>query len=93
MRAIAPSTAVYLLCLATSAVCAGLLLRSYLRRRTRLLLWTAASFAFLALNNVFLAADMVVWPGPEVDLTPLRQLSTALALGVLLYGFIMELER
>lgn len=92
MSALAPSTAVYLLCLATSCVCAGLLLRAYLRTRTKLLLWTAASFGFLALNNVFLVADMVVWPGPTVYLTPYRQGSLVLALGVLLYGFIMEVR-
>jgi hypothetical protein len=87
----APST-VYLMCLATSVVCAGLLLRTYLRTGARLLLWVAASFAFLALNNAFLVADMVIWPGPQIYLMPYRQLTSFLALGVLLYGFIMELD-
>jgi len=88
----APST-VYLMCLATSVVCAGLLLRTYLRTRTRLLLWVAASFGFLAVNNALLVADKVIWPGPEIYLAPYRQLATALALGVLLYGFVMEVDR
>lgn len=93
MTASAAGIAVYLLCLATSALCAGLLLRAYLRTRTKLLLWTAASFGLLALNNVFLVADMVIFPGPDVYLVPYRQVSTALALAVLLYGFIMETPR
>lgn len=89
MRAIAP-TAVYLLCLLTSVVCAVLLLRAYFRDRSRLLLWTAASFVFLALNNLALVADMVVFP--EVDLWIWRQVAAAAAIGVLLYGFIWEME-
>lgn len=90
MSGFAP-TAVYLLCLATSCLCAGLLLRAYWRSRSKLLLWTAVSFVFLALNNLCLVADMVVFP--DVYLTPLRQLTAGLAIGVLLYGFIWEAER
>ena len=41
---------VYLLCLATSLVCAGLLARAYRRSRHRLLLWCAISF-FGTLNT------------------------------------------
>lgn len=89
MRAIAP-TAVYLLCLLTSTACAALLLRAYLRDRSRLLLWTAASFVFLALNNLALVADMVIFP--SVDLWIWRQIAAALAVGVLLYGFVWEAE-
>jgi len=89
MKALAP-TAVYLLCLLTSCVCAGLLMRAYLRDRSRLLLWTAASFVFLALNNLALVADMVIFP--SVDLWVLRQAAAAIALGILLYGFIWEVE-
>ncbi|HEY8614874.1 DUF5985 family protein [Phenylobacterium sp.] len=83
--------AVYLLCLATSVVCAVLLFRAWRRSRSRLLLWTAASFGFLAVNNLFLVADMVVFP--DVYLTPARQLSSGLALAVLLYGFVWETEQ
>jgi hypothetical protein len=90
MRGLAP-TAVYLLCLLTSSVCAGLLLRAYLRERSRLLLWVAASFVLLALNNLALVADMVVFP--SVDLWIWRQLAAAAALGVLLYGFVWEMDR
>ncbi|MFL5298045.1 MAG: DUF5985 family protein [Phenylobacterium sp.] len=89
MTPIAP-TAVYLLCLATSVICAGLLLRAWLASRARLLLWTAASFLFLAVNNLLLVADLVLLP--SVDLWIWRQVAAALALGVLLYGFIWEAE-
>lgn len=83
--------AVYLLCLATSLACAGLLTRAWLKSRSKLLLWTALSFGFLALNNLFLVADMVVFA--EADLRWLRHLSGLVALGVLVYGFIWEAER
>ena len=82
---------VYGLCLLTSALCAGLLLRAWLQSRSRLLLWTALSFSFLALNNLFLVADMVVFPG--VNLWHLRQAASLLAIGVLVYGFIWEADR
>ena len=89
MRAFAP-TAVYLLCLLTSSGCATLLLRAWSRGRSRLLLWTGVSFVFLALNNLALVADMVIFP--SVDLWIWRPLAAAIALGVLLYGFIWEVE-
>jgi len=88
---IVPPVAVYLLCLVTSAICAGLLYRAWRRSRTRLLLWTAASFFFLALNNLALVADMVVFP--SVDLWVWRQVAAAAALVVLICGFIWEAER
>jgi hypothetical protein len=82
--------AVYLLCLLASAACAGLLVRSYLRNRTKLLLWSAACFVLLALNNLFVVADVLVFP--PVDLTLWRSLSSLAAVSMLLYGFVSELE-
>jgi len=83
-------TAVYVLCLITSVVCAVLLLRAYARSRARLLLWTALSFVCLAVNNLFLVGDKVVFP--NLDLLAMRQLSAVAAIAVLLYGFIWEAE-
>ena len=83
--------AVYLLCLATSVACAALLLRAWRASRAHLLLWTAASFGFLALNNLLLVADLVLLP--SVNLWLWRQAATAVALGVLLWGFVWEAER
>ena len=90
MTAIAP-TAVFILCLLTSTVCAGLLTRAYLRSRARLLLWTALSFVCLAVNNLFLVADMVVFP--TVDLWIYWQIAAGAAISVLFYGFVWEAER
>jgi uncharacterized membrane protein len=81
--------AVYLLCIATSLLCLLLLARSYRRSRMRLLLWSALCFVFLAINNLLLFVDVVVFP-VEVDLLPYRQLSSLIGVGVLLYGFIWE---
>lgn len=82
--------AVYVLCFLTSAVCAALLVRSYLRSRTRLLMWSAACFTLLALNNLLLVVDLLVLPA--VDLSLLRSLSSLAAVATLLYGFIWETE-
>ena len=82
---------VYGLCLVTSALCAGLLVRSYLRSRQPLLLWSAGCFILLAANNTFVVLDMVVFP--QVDFTLARQISALLAVGVLIYGFIWELDQ
>jgi hypothetical protein len=59
---------VYLLCAATSLLCAALLLRSYLRNRTRLLFWSTLCFVGLALNNILLFVDLVVVPHMDLSL-------------------------
>ena len=64
------ATIVYLLCALTSLLCAGLLLREFLRRRTRLLLWSSVSFFGFALNNGLAFTDFVVLP--QADLSSLR---------------------
>lgn len=82
---------VYGLCLAASAACAFLLLNAWRQTRSRLLFWSALGFAFLAGNNMFLVADLVLFPA--VNLWLWRQAASGLAVGVLLYGFIWEAER
>lgn len=82
---------VYSLCLIASAFCAYLLLHTWRRTGTRLLFWTALGFVFLALNNLFLVGDLVLFP--DIDLWSWRQAASAAAAGVLLYGFIWEAER
>ncbi len=79
---------VYSLCVATSVACAGLLGRAYARSRARLLLWTAASFVFFALNNLLLAADLLVFT--RLDLWLWRQLAAGLGVATLIVGFIWE---
>lgn len=81
---------VYVLCLATSSTCAFLLYRAYRDSRIPLLFWSAVSFLFLALNNLFVVADMLIYPA--TDLLWLRQLAALGAIGVLIYAFVWELE-
>jgi hypothetical protein len=81
---------IYGLCLAASAGCAGLLGRAYLRTGTRLLLWTAISFCFFALNNLVLVVDMLLLP--DLDLWAWRQASAGAGLAVLLFGFVWEMR-
>lgn len=83
-------TAVYILCLLTSAVCAWLLVRSWLRSGARLLLWSGLCFVLLALNNLLVILDNLVLP--DVDLSIPRDLSVLIGLGFLLYGFIWETD-
>jgi hypothetical protein len=84
--------AVYILCLLTSAACAWLLGRSYLKSRTPLLLWSSVCFVFLALNNLALVLDLVIWPSPEVDLRLPRLLLALAAACSLLFGFVCKIE-
>jgi hypothetical protein len=84
------ATTVYLLCLLTSAACAWLLVRSYSKSRTKLLLWSAACFVMLALNNLLVVVDLVILP--NFDLTIPRSLSALAGVGLLLYGFVSELD-
>jgi hypothetical protein len=79
---------VYALCALTSLVCAGLLLRSWLATRIRLLLWSLLCFAGLALNNVVLFVDKVV--APETDLSVWRAVPAALGVAILVYGLVWD---
>jgi hypothetical protein len=82
--------AVYLLCFLTSSACAVLLARNYWRTGTRLLLWSALCFLFLAGNNLVVIVDLLILP--EWDFRLVRHLFSLAALGVLLFGFIWDLE-
>lgn len=88
MFSLAPT--VYLLCLASSAVCAWLLARRYARTQTRLLLWASLCFALLAVNNLLVVLDLMVIS--SVDLSLVRLVASVAAVLVLLYGFIWELD-
>jgi len=85
------TSAVYLLCLLTSVICAWLLMRSYVRNRTRMLLWSSACFGLLAVNNLLMVLDIVVFP-TSIDLSLPRTCCSLAAVGVLLYGFIWEID-
>lgn len=81
---------VYLLCFLTSAACAWLLARSYRRSTARLLFWSALCFLFLAANNLLVIFDLLILP--EADFRLARYGLALAALGVLLFGFIWDLE-
>jgi len=83
-------TLVYTLCFLTSSACALLLTRSYRRSGARLLLWSALCFLFLALNNFVVILDLLLLP--DFDFRLARLVLAAAAVGVLLFGFIWDLE-
>ncbi len=78
------------LCLCTSAGCGWLLVRSYARNRTRLLLWSAACFVLLAVNNLMVAVDLLLLP--SVDLSLPRNVVSLAAISTLLFGSIREVD-
>lgn len=82
--------AVFLLCALTSALCAILLSRAYLRSRSRLLLWSALCFVGLALNNGLLVVDRIVLS--DVDLSVWRQVPAVIGVAVLLYGLVWDAD-
>lgn len=81
---------VYILCAATSALCALLLIRGYRRSGTRLLLWSAVCFFGLALNNVLLIVD--VRAGAAIDLSVWRLIPAVVGAGALLYALVWETQ-
>lgn len=82
--------AVYLLCFFTSTICAVMLGRSFHRTRAKLLFWSALCFSLLALNNLLLVLDLVVFP--KADLALPRGLVSLAAVATLLFGFIWDAE-
>jgi len=76
---------VYILCAATSILCAALLFRSYRASRAPLLFWSSLCFVGLAVNNVMLILDLYV---VSTDLFFARTLVALGAMLMLLYGLI-----
>ena len=83
---------VFLLCIVTSVACMWLLFRGWLRTQTRLLFWSALCFVFLAINNLLVFIDTIIFPGPQVDLRPFRLAASLAAVLVLAWGLIWEAE-
>ena len=79
---------IYALCAVTSLVAAGMLLRHYRTRRSRVLLWSCIAFVGLAINNVLVLLDFGVMPA--VDLSIIRAFTAAVSLSILVYGLIWE---
>ena len=81
---------VYLLCFFSSGLCAFLLVKAYRRERQRLLLWSAICFCLLTLNNLLVFVDIVLLP--DIDLMPLRSITSLTAIAILIYGFVWEID-
>jgi hypothetical protein len=80
--------AIYLLCALTSLATALFLFRYYLRRKTRLLLWSCIAFLGLVVNNVLLYLDLGLLP--ETDLSLLRTIGGAAGMLALAYALASE---
>lgn len=81
--------AVYVLCGATSIVCAILLLRGWRQTRTRLLFWASLCFVCLAIDNILTVVDFVLTP-PSVDLFWWRTPPAVAGMLLLVYGLVRE---
>ena len=80
------ATLVYALCALTSCTCLAFLWRSWRATHSRLLFWSALCFLFLALGNVLLVLDKVVFPA--VDMQMWRMAAAFTAVLLLLFGLI-----
>ena len=80
--------AVYLFGFLLTLCCGVLLTRAYSNVRKRLLLWSAICFYFLALSNLIVFLDLVIFP--DVDLYRWRLITAAVGMLILLYGLIWE---
>lgn len=78
---------IYLLCAATSVLCAVLLFNGYRASRTRLLFWSCLCFVGLAVNNVLLFLDLVV---VTTDLSLLRTSVAVASMLALCLGLVWE---
>jgi hypothetical protein len=79
---------VYLLCTLASVACLVPLARSYLRLRTRLLLFSTLCFTGLVVNNVALFMDLVALP--TLDLSMVRAVTAFFAVGALVFGLAWD---
>jgi hypothetical protein len=80
--------AVYIFGLLVTLGCGVLLTRAYKNVGKRLLLWSAICFYFLALSNLIVFLDLIVFP--DVDLYRWRLITAAVGMLILLYGLVWE---
>ena len=82
------ASAVYLLGILVTTLCAVLLLHAFARVKQRLLLWSGLCFVGLTVSNILLFVDLVIWP--EFSLYTWRLSTAAIAMLLLVYGLVME---
>jgi hypothetical protein len=78
---------IYMLCAIAALGCAWMLLRSYFRMKSRLLLWSGLCFVGLAINNLLLVLDHMM---STVDLSTIRLIPAVVGMLLLVYGLICE---
>jgi hypothetical protein len=81
---------IYGLCTILSLAIAVMLWRQQRRMPTRMIYWTALCFSGLALANLVLVLDKLVFP--DLDLRVLRHSISLLSIGLLLFGLVYEDE-
>lgn len=82
------TAALYILTCITTLVCAVLLLRAFANVRKKLLLWSGLCFVGLTISNMFVIADLLIYP--NIDLYTYRLGTTAVSMAFLLFGLIWE---
>lgn len=80
--------AVYVLCAVTSGICVALLTKGFLRSGSRLLLWTAVCFFFLAIHSVLVLIELMFLP--SMDLQMFRHVASFAAGVSLVAGLVWE---
>ncbi|MGH9572818.1 MAG: DUF5985 family protein [Candidatus Acidiferrales bacterium] len=83
---------VYILGALVTFLCGVLLIRGYKSVGKRLLLWSGICFFGLSLSNLLVFLDLIILP-ESVDLYPLRLITAAIAMLILLYGLIWERDQ
>jgi hypothetical protein len=78
----------YVLGALTTTLCATLLLIGHARVRQRLLLFSGLCFVGLAVSNILVFLDLVIFT--SVDLYYLRQGAAIVGMALMLYGLIWE---
>ena len=81
---------IYGLCTLLATVIAVMLWRQHRRSPSRMIYWTALCFSGLALSNLLLVLDKLVFP--DMDLRLLRHSVSLLSIGLLLFGLVYEEE-
>jgi len=79
---------IYILCFLSALAAAILLLRSYVKTRHRMLLWTGLGFVFLCGNNLLLIIDLMVVPG--ISLVLVRHAATLAGATLLVFGLTWD---
>lgn len=79
---------VYVLCVLASLACATLLWRAWRGSGAPLLFWSTVCFAGLAVNNLLLLVDLVIFP--TGDLSVLRSTIALVSLSALIYGLVWD---